>query len=389
MRNQDLVLVAQAGLTPRGTSAGEASSLVVHAPDVLPDTLARLFAADIPPERSLTSLHRLCLGPAALLDYLTACAAVPAAATPPVQQPDAVLSLTALRSVIDHAPLAELLVLRTGMRSRPGSRLSLAERLVPAFRCIEFSFAALNLGPLVSQATSDPFLCRHLSAGLDFRLIGLLSDDIAQGGALTRQAISTGMPVHFELGVSALVSPEYARLARQAADVGLRFGVAIPLMQACADIDRLETARQVLAMSGGELVISRLQPSQMMLANPASLGPGLVKLTWSASLLEDGAAGCPAQLPQLDPARIVLQGVDCPHAVAWGQARGLLLYEGPFLDQIQAARRMDTCEHAECCTLGQCCDRARAAGRWGRTGCREPALLDADGAPAQAMEHAA
>ncbi len=275
------------------------------------------------------------------------------------------------------------------MRFRPDDQLSLAERFVPAFRCVQFSFSALNLGPAVDEATRDPFLFRHLAAGLNGRLISFLSDDIASGGALTAQAVTAGIPVHIELGPDLVLSPNYARLARQASATGLRIGVMMPLMDVCENLDQLEQARRLLSETGGELIITQYRPNQIQLARPAALNPSLIKLTWSTSLIDNGESLQADRLCRLDPARIVVHEVNSWHAVAWGRAHGITLYEGAFLDHVQAARRMTKCRHAAACTLDDCNDRGRAAVSWGRAGCRSIALLGGSLAPSCAMEHAA
>jgi hypothetical protein len=68
--------------------------------------------------------------------------------------------------------------------------------------------------------------------------------------------------------------------------------------------------------------------------------------------------------------------VDTDQALAWGQSLGITLFQGPFLDQVQAATRMAGCQTASPCTLRQCRIRAASPSGQGRTGCASPQLLD-------------
>jgi hypothetical protein len=392
MRNQDLVLLCtRSGHVQQGASraslvqtsepppAGPAAE-AMPAPETLPGTLARLFSADVPDDGRLTSLWELDRDASALLAYAAACAAMPEYPTAAEEAPEGLLSLTALQQILARAPLSELMVQQTGMLLGGDRGRSLAERLVPAFRDLELSLSALNLRPLVAQATGDPFLFRHLASGLDAGLIQLLSDDLAAKGRLTRPAVEAGLPIHMDLGLEAILSPAFARLSRQAAESGVRFGAAVSVMQACADLDLMEHARRVLQLTGGALILNRVDPAALAIITPAALQPDLLKLMWSPVLLGDGghepARNRGGVLAGFDPARTVLQGVDSQLALAWGQARGITLFQGPFLDQAQAASRMARCHSASACTLRQCCTRGSAVGMPGRAGCGNPALLD-------------
>ena len=383
LRNQDLVLLC-GGSAPAKASHASPPPEPALTPEMLPRTLAKLFAADVPDPAQLTSLWRLDHDAPSLLSYLSDRAAGSAAEDGAQDgaeaQPDNVLSLTALQGILAKAPLADLMVQQTGMALSPDRGKNLADRLSPAFRTIELSLAALNLGPLVGPATSDPFLLRHLASGLDGRLIQLLAEDLAAHGRLTRPSVKAGLPIHIDLGLDAILSPGFARLCRQGAARGIRFGACVSLMQACADLDLMEHASRVLKLSGSELVINGVEAGALSLIVPAALRPDLLKLVWSPALLaEQGQARAGGMLAGLNPSRTVLQAVDSQLALAWAQAHGISLVQGPFLDQVQAATRMAGCHSSGACSLRQCAARGSALGVPGRAGCGNPALLGCAG----------
>jgi len=382
MWNQDMVLLCQqpgrSGVPGTGTGPQRPEAAC---PDQLPATLARLFSADAPNASGLVSLWRLDQDAPAMLAYLSARAAGPQRAEAVEDVPDDLLSLTVLQSILAKAPLADLIVQQTGMLLSADRSRCMADRLTPAFRELQVSFAALNLRSMAAHATADPFLLCHLTSGLDGRMIQLLAEDLAQGGLLTRSAVQAGLAIQLDLGLEAILSPAFARLSNQAAKAGIRFGASVSLMQACADLDLMEHARRVLQLTGGELVLARVNPAALGIVVPAALQPDLLKLVWSPTLLHAGLhepehEGLAAALAGLDPARIVLAEVDGSAALAWGQAHGIAMFQGAFLDQIQAATRMARCHSAAACTVRQCSARGSAAGRLGRAGCGNPALLE-------------
>ena len=364
MGNQDLVLLCADSLPEQAADP--------YAPGRLPESLARLFAVDVPDSGDLVALWRLQQDPACLKAYLEA--RVAASAPPPEAashgQP---ISLAALQEIIAKAPLAGMLERQTGLSLAPDRNLTLAGRLAPAFQSLSIGLDRLCLDRLITHAVTDPFLFRHLAAALDARLVGVLHDDVGARGRLSRQAATAGLPVLIELGLRAIISPAFAALARAAAASGLRFWVAVSLLEAAADLDLLEHARGILQLTGCKLVINRVEPAALGLARLDQLRADFVVLTWSAALrhgeLLSGLDGTG------QAGGLVLAGVDGEQALGWGQAHGIGLFSGPFLDRVQAAMRMQRCHSAAACTLAQCGARAAALGLPGRAGCSNPALL--------------
>ncbi len=369
MANQDLVLLCA---ECRPEQAADP-----YAPDRLPETLVRLFAIDAPASGDLVAFWQLERDAAYLADYLKSRVAA-AMAAPETTRPGQPVSLAALQEIIAKAPLAGLLGQQTGLSLAADRSLTLARRLAPAFQQVGVGLDRLCLDRLVAHAIADPFLSRHFAAVLDGRLLGLLQEDLQARGRLLRQATVQGLPVLIELGLRAIVSPAFAGLARLAAASGLRFWVAVSLLEAGADLDLLEHARGILKLTGCSLVINRVDPAALRLTRLDALRADLAVLTWSPALAQAETASGLARLGEA-AGRLVLAGVDGEPALGWGQAHGIGLFAGPFLDRVQAALRMQRCHSASACTLAQCGGRAAALGLPGRAGCGNPALLGGGG----------
>ncbi len=146
-------------------------------------------------------------------------------------------------------------------------------------------------------------------------------------------------------------------------------------MPACVEMELLDHAHSLLELAGFDLIIGPVDAAMLTLLRPAGMRPSLVKLIWSPHLA-DPTADLAIALGTIGPDRIVLQGVETEQAVAWGQTRGISLFQGAFLDHAQAAARMASCPAASGCTLRQCVSRAASLGVAGRAGCTNPALLD-------------
>jgi len=371
MANHDLVLLC-----------ADAASGQAHPPASLPEVLASLFAADSPESASLTSLWRLETETWRLRDYLVSRTQPQAAAASPPALPGEPISLVALEEIVVNAPLTGLLAQQTGMMLLGDRARPLAARLAPAYQHITVDLRRLAIDGIVARALSDPFLFRHFAAVLDGRMLGLLQDDLRQRGRLLRSAVRQRLPVMIELGLRAVVSPDFATFARSANACGVTLWVGVSLLQAGSELDLLEHARGVLKLTGARLALTGIDPACLALIDPLALQPDLVLLPWSAGL-RHGMRDFDRRPrnPRVFQPQTILVGADGEQAIAWGQARGIELYHGSFLDQVQAATRMNGCHSAADCTLGQCRSRASALALPGRAGCSNPALLEAGFAP--------
>ena len=388
MRNQDLVLLCRTGTMPCQVGSASPGSHMPWAknkdpasdPKSLPGLLGKLFSADADPAK-LTSLWHLDGDAPLLLGYLSERANGPAFAEGLDKPTDAVLSVGALQGILAKAPLGDLIQRRIGMSLDPDRGKCLADRLLPAFHELELSLEALNLGPLVSCATADPFLLCHLASGIDQKLVKLLADDLNESGGLTRASIQAQVPVHLNLDLATILSPDFKHLSDQAAAKGVRLGASISLMQACTDLDLVEHARRILTLMGAELILSDVDPIALAIARPAVLRPDIIKVIWSPTLLTSAdyknTGRSTSPFDGMTITRIVLQNTDSQQALAWGQSRGITRFQGAFIDQIQAATRMTQCSAASHCTMRQCTTRAGSASITGRAGCSNQRVLDA------------
>jgi hypothetical protein len=373
MANHDLVLLCS------DDGADEASR--PHCPARLAANLARLFAIDMPDSARLISIWSLVHEPHALTTYLAGKAEQPSPQAAGRVLRDQSVSLAALQQIVARAPLAGLLCRQTGMSLSPERGRALAARLAPAFQRIALGLDELRLPDLVGCALDDAYLRHHFAEWLDQRMMALCTDDLSKGGRLLRPPAGPPLPVLIELGVRAIVSPEFAAMSRRAASAGVELWVGVKLLQAAADLDLLEHARSLLGLTGCRLTIVATDPSALSIVDTDCLRADLVVLPWSPRLRRAIAERPPLRRRPGQPApRLILAETDGEHTLAWGQSMGIDLFAGPFLDQIQAATRMQRCHSAPGCTLTQCTGRARSMGP-PRSGCSNPALLEAAFAP--------
>lgn len=379
MRNGDLVLLC--------TALGEAAETALLA---LPGALADLFGADAPAPHRLTTLWRLTDQGDAFRAYIASRIADPGpSGICATDEPYCEASVLALETLLTAGNVSDLLAQQTAVQIREGKGLPLAGRLVPLFRELTFSHAALTRRQAATAALADPFLFRHFAAQLDARMLEHVQADLDANGRLTRPAVRLNLPINLNMTLESIVSPAFARLMQTAQRHQVRIGIEVSLMEAGADPALMEYARVQLTRAGFLLLLDGVDHIALAMTYPAGLRPDFVKLTWSPRLTDsppDTLAAIDGAIERLGPDRIVLQRAEGEEALIWGQARGITRYQGFFLDAVQAASRIAVCHSARACSLRQCTTRAGTLNPAMRSGCGNPALLDMP--PAIAHLHA-
>ena len=273
--------------------------------------------------------------------------------------------------------------------SAPGKPGGPAQQVLrPMYRELTFSMAAIETRVRSGTAMcADPFLFRHLAAGLDHRMIEVLLDQFGTGGALDigldRVDGHAVAPMHINLAPEAALSPTFAALAAACRAAGVSIGVEISVIEACAEPAAFMAACRKVHDAGMTVVLDGVSYLTLLLSRPAALGPDLVKLEWSNRLAELGEANS-AQLRgvmnEIGVHRVILHRAETEAALRWGMANGIRRFQGRHVDAMLAASRITSCPKASGCTLRQCVERASAVSPGGRAGCRNLGLLDA-GAP--------
>ena len=381
LRNGDLVLLCRGAELLGGTQAGVGSG-----PLHLPDTLARLFRVDAPDPALLLSFWWLEKAQDAILAYLRERMADPPAAAvavpESVPEPSAILDLEAQ---IAGAGVTDLMQRQTAVLITAGAH----GRLKPLFREFTFSLATLEARLAAAglergavrrdAATADPCLFRHFAGRLDARML----DHVRQEVQARPRPPADGPALHLNLTLPAALSPAFESFAAVCHAAGVRVGVEVGLLDACADPNLYARLRQRSRVAGVTLALDGVTRLAMLLTDPARLDADLVKLEWSPTLAERPGAervAIAAALAAIGPDRIVLQRAETEHALNWGLSQGIRRFQGRHVDAILGAARIVACPHASGCTLRQCVERAAAISAAGRRFCRNTALLDA-GAP--------
>ena len=279
------------------------------------------------------------------------------------EPPAPIGAIAAVSALLASAPGGELIRRQAGARVAGGT-------VTAFYHELSFSLAALEarIG-LRLPAGADPYLFRHLARELDDQMLAALARD--------RLLVSGSM--HLNLTLPSLGSDGWSRLLPAAARSGLELGIELQFMEVVADLPGFARAREQLRASGCDVVLSGIDHTTLLLAQPEGLQLDWLKLDWSprmAALAAQDNRAVVSALERIGLECVILRRADTESALAWGVAAGIRYFQGRYVDTMLAAGRLRGCPHAAACTLRHCTDRAAATDAAGQAGCLNPALLD-------------
>jgi EAL domain-containing protein (putative c-di-GMP-specific phosphodiesterase class I) len=181
---------------------------------------------------------------------------------------------------------------------------------------------------------SNRWLFQYLTETLDKRMLALLArnDDPAIANSFS-----------LNLNIATLLSPEFL-----AFDASLKSGargtivLEIQVIDVYADIEQFAFARDFAHDRGYRICIDLLTAHNFPFVDRAKLGVDLVKLDWSRIMAGQQSTDRQARLRTLidetGKAKVILCHVDTEDGHKFGQAIGVAMYQGRYIDQIAAPR---------------------------------------------------
>lgn len=200
----------------------------------------------------------------------------------------------------------------------------------PRFRELYISIADLRDTVLPgADFTADPWLFRHLTKTLDRRVLTLLA---------APEEAESQCDISININISTLVSDSFAAFENNlSASRRTAFIFEVHPADVFSDIEAFLSARDSVHEKGCRICLDGLTHADMDLYDLTELGVDLVKLIWDERMLEmKGAfrARFRAFVEQAGPARLVLCRVDSRRAVEFGQAAGVSLFQGRYVEQL-------------------------------------------------------
>jgi EAL domain-containing protein (putative c-di-GMP-specific phosphodiesterase class I) len=182
--------------------------------------------------------------------------------------------------------------------------------------------------------TADTWLFQHLAATLDERLLPILASD---GRDDIRNAISVN------LRLSTLLSEHFLRFDSEfRRRHKVQMVIELQLVDIYSEFGGFIFIRDFLRERGYRICIDGLHHLHLPLIDRKRLGVDMAKLVWSPDMLDESGSRAEQlrdAIRQTGKDRLVLCRCDTAEAISWGQAMGIRLFQGHYIDsKLRAAR---------------------------------------------------
>lgn len=177
---------------------------------------------------------------------------------------------------------------------------------------------------------SNRWLFKYMTQLLDMRMLDLIRHNMSR---------YVDSPVSLNLNVETLISSRFAEfdaIIKPSAKVSIV--IEVPVMDVFADIHAFHIARRDVQSRGYRVCLDGLSTESFLMVDREKLGVDLVKVQWNADIESDLDSKENKEIVKAVSSfgsnRVILCRCDNKEAVQYGQALGISLFQGRYIDSI-------------------------------------------------------
>jgi hypothetical protein len=174
------------------------------------------------------------------------------------------------------------------------------------------------------------WLFKYMTQLLDLRMLDLVRQNIIR---------YVESPVSLNLNVETLISSRFAEfdsMIKPSAKVSIV--IEIPVIDVFADINAFHVARREVQRLGYRVCLDGLSAESFLMIDRARLGVDLAKVQWNADIEADlgskSSKNIIKAVSDFGSNRVILCRCDNKEAVQYGQALGISLFQGRYIDSV-------------------------------------------------------
>jgi len=177
---------------------------------------------------------------------------------------------------------------------------------------------------------SNRWLFKYMTGLLDVRMLAMLSQNIVR---------YSDSPISINLNVETLISHHFAEFdskIKPEAKVGII--IEIPVVDVFADTNAFHIARREAQKLGYRICLDGVSNASLAMLDRKKLGVDLAKVQWNADVEADLNSAenkeMAAAVSTFGSNRVILCRCDNKQAVQYGQALGIALFQGRYIDSV-------------------------------------------------------
>lgn len=247
---------------------------------------------------------------------------------------------------LDDIDISELVKRQSIIEAHAGGRFTVLMQ--------EFFVAVKDLSPYFPEnidLTGDRWLFQYLTQDLDKKTLSAFE-----------YAEIENWPerISINLNMSSVFSKEFVQFAKNFLKPEQKVVVEVQMMDVLNNMNFYNETKELLHKGGHQLLIDSLNPQSLDMINLEQLQPDMIKIFWEPLLAyETDKESIKEAIKILGAKNVILAKCDSQEALKWGLGYGLSVFQGPFMDNIEAALIRKSCPHSAYCTQQECLKRHR------------------------------
>lgn len=177
---------------------------------------------------------------------------------------------------------------------------------------------------------SNRWLFKYITTLMDFRMLDLIRQNVAR---------YTESPISLNLNVETLISRQFVEFdtnIKPSAKVGIV--IEIPVIDVFSDTQAFNVARREAQRLGYRVCLDGVSTQNLLMLDRQKLGVDLVKVQWNADVEADLNSKENQEISEaikkFGTNRVILCRCDNKQAIQYGQALGISLFQGRYIDSV-------------------------------------------------------
>ncbi|OPZ78780.1 MAG: EAL domain protein [Alphaproteobacteria bacterium ADurb.Bin438] len=214
--------------------------------------------------------------------------------------------------------------------------------------------------------TENFWLFKHFTESLDlkmFEIIPKLNENIKKP------------KISLNLNINSVLSPEFIQFMKGKDKIIAEFQTTDILNNFSGYLK----AKEILNKNGHKVLIDCVNISELEFVDLDLFKPNYVKILWNEEFLENRKHTLIKELAfKIGGKKIILSRADSDKALTFGNALGIELFQGYYVDNINAVFSKTNCKFGSKCSLAECAERKREIEGENRNKCFNLNMLDKD-----------
>ena len=182
--------------------------------------------------------------------------------------------------------------------------------------------------------------------------------------------------ISVNLNLSTIFSPEFEDFAKLMKDSGQSIIAEVQMMDIINNYQAWVDAKELLHRQGGEILLDAASVEMLQALNVPKFAPDYIKVFWHPLMGDYTDESFGEIVTAVGAEKFILAKALSEDALRWGLKNLITMFQGPYVDRLEAALIRRKCPQGKVCSLQDCMRRKKLIAGAERSLCSNLELLE-------------